>query len=193
MAKAPAKPEAATEAPAPRKSGKLLLIILILLVVVLIIVAVGVGVLVLLKGKGGGGDSHAPEAQHAPAPPPPAATAVDLSKPPSFVTLEPFTVNLQRDEGDHYLQAVVVLRVADAKTAESLKGFMPEIRHRINLLLSSKLPSQLSTIDGRETLAIEIVDQSNDALGFPPPREANRRAPPTGPIQAVLFNSFIIQ
>lgn len=192
MAKAPAKPEAAaTEAPAP-KSGKLLIIILILLVVVLIVVAAAVGVVVLMKSKGGG-DSHASEAAPAAAAPAPAHAAVDLSKPPSFVTLEPFTVNLQRDEGDHYLQAVVVLRVADAKIAESLKGFMPEIRHRINLLLSSKLPSELSSIDGRETLAIEIVDQSNDALGFPPPREANRRAPPTGPIQAVLFNSFIIQ
>lgn len=191
MAKAPAKPEAATEPAAPRKSGKLLLIILILLVLVLIIVAAVVGVVVVMKSKGGGGDSHASEAAHAPAAPAPAP--VDLSKPPSFVTLEPFTVNLQRDEGDHYLQAVIVLRVADAKTAESLKAFMPEIRHRVNLLLSSKLPSELSSIEGRETLAIEIVDQSNDALGFPPPREANRRAPPTGPIQAVLFNSFIIQ
>lgn len=190
MAKAPAKPEAATEAPPAPKSGKLLLIILILLVIVLILVAAAVGLVVLMKSKGGG-DSHA-EAAAAPAPVP-TPIAVDLSKPPSFVTLEPFTVNLQRDEGDHYLQAVVVLRVADAKTAESLKAFMPEIRHRINLLLSSKLPSELSSIDGRENLAIEIVDQSNDALGFPPPREPNRRAPPTGPIQAVLFNSFIIQ
>ncbi|QDF98147.1 flagellar basal body protein FliL [Azoarcus sp. DD4] len=191
MAKAPAKPEAAAEPAAPRKSGKLLLIILILLVLVLIVVAAAVGVVVMMKSKGGN-DAHGSEAAHAPAPPPPPA-AVDLSKPPSFVTLEPFTVNLQRDEGDHYLQAVIVLRVADAKTAESLKGFMPEIRHRVNLLLSSKLPSELSSIDGRETLAIEIVDQSNDALGFPPPREASRRAAPTGPIQAVLFNSFIIQ
>lgn len=195
MAKAQAKPDAAVEAPAPapKKSGKLLLIILIVLVLVLIVVAGAVAVLVLMKSKGGD-SGHAGEAQHAAAPAPaPIVTTIDLSKPPSFVTLEPFTVNLQRDEGDHYLQAVVVLRVNDAKTAESLKGFMPEIRHRINLLLSSKLPSELASIDGRETLAIEIVDQSNDALGFPPPREANRRAPPTGPIQAVLFNSFIIQ
>lgn len=196
MAKAPAKPEPVVEAPAaPKKSNKLLLIVVILLLVLLIAV-VGLGALIVLaKNKGSGADAHA---NAAPAAAPaasaaPVAAPVDLTKPPAFVTLEPFTVNLRPDEGDRYLQAVIVLRVADTKTADSLKGFMPEIRHRVNLLLSSKLPSELATMEGREVLAIEVLDESNDALGFPPPREANRRAPPSGPIQAVLFNSFIIQ
>ncbi|NMG64432.1 flagellar basal body protein FliL [Azoarcus indigens] len=193
MAKAPAKPEEGAKEAAPKKSGKLLLIIVIVLLLVLILAAGGVALLLLLKNKGGGGgDSHAeaPPAAAAPAGP----AKIDLAKPPSFVTLDPFTVNLRSDEGDRYLQTVVVLRVSDEKLAESLKGFMPEIRHRINLLLSNRLPSEVATVQGREELASDILDQANEALGFPPPREtSSRRAPPTGPVQAVLFNSFIIQ
>ncbi len=193
MAKAPAKPEEGAKEAAPKKSGKLLLIIVIVLLLVLILAAGAVALLLLLKNKGGGGgDSHAeaPPAAAAPAGP----AKIDLAKPPSFVTLDPFTVNLRSDEGDRYLQTVVVLRVSDEKLAESLKGFMPEIRHRINLLLSNRLPSEVATVQGREELANDILDQANEALGFPPPREtSSRRAPPTGPVQAVLFNSFIIQ
>ncbi|WP_068636388.1 flagellar basal body-associated FliL family protein [Thauera butanivorans] len=190
MAKAPTKPEAGGEA-APKGKSKLLIIIVIVLLVLLIIVAGGIGALLLLKNKGSSDDgASAPAAAAAqpPAPPP-----VDLSKPPTFVPLDPFTVNLRRDEGDHYLQAVIVLRVADAKTGDALKGYMPEIRHRINLLLSSRLPSELFTTEGRELLATSIVDEANAALGFPVQTDARGRTTSTGPVQAVLFNSFIIQ
>ncbi len=188
MAKAPAKPEAGGEE-APKKKSKLLLIVVIVLLVLLIVVAGGVGALLLLKNKGSSGDS----AEAREAPPAAVSSTVDLSKPPTFVPLDPFTVNLLRDEGDHYLQVVVVLRVADPKMGESLKAFMPEIRHRINLLLSSKLPSELSTTPGREALAAGIMDETNAALGFPVTTDARGRVSSSGPIQAVLFNSFIIQ
>lgn len=188
MAKAPTKPEAGEDA-APKKKGKLLIIIVIVLLVLLIIVAGGVGALLLLKNKDKGSEEATGDAVVMPQ----AAPVVDLSKPPTFVPLDPFTVNLRRDEGDHYLQAVIVLRVSDPKLGESLKGFMPEIRHRINLLLSSKLPSELSTTEGREYLAASIVDEANTALGFPVQTDARGRATSNGPIQAVLFNSFIIQ
>jgi flagellar FliL protein len=114
---------------------------------------------------------------------------VDLSKPPTFVPLDPFVVNLALGEGDRFLQVVMSLRVADAKLGDSLKGFMPQIRHRINLLLSSKLPSELATTEGREALAEEITNGVNEVLGAP--GGAENRA--TAPVQAVLFSSFIIQ
>lgn len=189
MAKAPAKPEAAATDAAPKKKGKLLLIIVIVLLVLFIAVA-GVVVLLLLKKDKGGGDDHAAT----PAAPEPAPhSTIDLSKPPTFVPLDPFTVNLRRDEGDHYLQAVIVLRVGDPKLADSLKAFMPEIRHRINLLLSSKLPSEIADTVGRETLAEDISNQVNEALGFPVTTDSRGRTRSNGPVQAVLFNSFIVQ
>lgn len=191
MAKAPAKAEEGDDV--PKKKGKLGLIIVIVLLVVLILIAVGVGALLLLKGgKDKDAEEHAQQAAPAAAQLQTAGT-VDLTKPPTFVPLDAFTVNLRRDEGDHYLQVVAVLRLADATMDPTLKAFMPEIRHRINLLLSSKLPSEIATIEGRQALALTITEQINEALGFKPMRDATGQPVPNGPVQSVLFTSFIIQ
>ena len=191
MAKAPAKTEEGDEP--PKKKGKLGLIIVIVLLVVLILVAAGVGALLLLKG-GKDKEHEEPAAQAAPAVQQLQTTGtVDLTKPPTFIPLEAFTVNLRRDEGDHYLQVVAVMRVADATMDATLKAFMPEIRHRINLLLSSKLPSEIATVEGREALSLAITESVNEALGFKPVRDAAGKPVPNGPVQAVLFTSFIIQ
>lgn len=186
MAKAPTPPPAAAEAPAPApKRSKKLLILLIAAVLVVALLAVAVVGLLLMK-KSQSADTAGDEA--------PAVAAVDLNKPPTFVPMDPFVVNLAPAEGERYLQVVMALRVADAKTGENLKAFMPEIRHQINLLLSSKLPSELSTMEGREALAGEILRRTNGVLGAPPAKAGDGKSvPAAGPIQAVLFNSFIIQ
>ena len=186
MAKAPTPPPAAAEppAPAPKRSKKLLILLIAAAVVVALLAAVVVGLLLMKKSQSA--DADADET--------PAVVAVDLNKPPTFVPMDPFVVNLAPAEGERYLQVVMALRVADAKTGENLKAFMPEIRHQINLLLSSKLPSELSTMEGREALAEEIVHRTNSVLGAPPAKAGDgKSAPAAGPIQAVLFNSFIIQ
>jgi len=183
MAKAPATPkaEAAGSVPiAPQRSKKLLIIAVTLVVVAMLLFAGVAGLLMLKKAKGG---EHAEDVE--------TSEPFDLSKPPTFVALEPFVANLAPDEGDRYLQVVLALRVGDAKTGEMLGGFMPEIRHQINLLLTSKLPSELSTPDGREILADEIVARTNAVLGGS--AKSGGAKAPQGPIQAVFFNSFIIQ
>lgn len=189
MAKAPEKAEEGGSA--PKKKGKLGLILIIVLVVIVLVLGALVALLLL---KGSKDKEHEEPAA-------PAAAAqqlqtpgtVDLTKPPTFVPLEAFTVNLRRDEGDHYLQVVAQLRITDPAMDATLKAFMPEIRHRINLLLSSKLPSEIATIEGREDLALNITQQINEALGFQPVRDAQGKPVPNGPVQAVLFTSFIIQ
>ena len=188
MAKAPAKAEEGGDV--PKKKGKLGLIIVIVLVVIVLALGALVALLLLKGGKDKPADEHAQQA--APAQVQMAGT-VDLTKPPTFVPLDAFTVNLRRDEGDHYLQVVAVLRVADATMDATLKAFMPEIRHRINLLLSSKLPSEIATIEGRQALALTITEQINEALGFKPMRDATGQPVPNGPVHSVLFTSFIIQ
>lgn len=183
MAKAKATPAGDdTEAPAKPKKGKKLLVIAMMIVLIVVLVGAGiVGLLLLKKGKSKDDTTHAGTAV--------ATVTVDLSKPPTFVPLDPFVVNLALGEGDRFLQVVMSLRVSDAKLGENLKGFMPAIRHRINLLLSSKLPSDLATTEGREALASEITDGVNEVLGVP----KNTENPTTAPVQAVLFSSFIIQ
>ncbi len=182
MAKPDAKKEATDTEEKPKKKGKLVLIIVI--VVLLLVLIVGGGLVALLMLKKGGDDTSSSEAAQSA----PAATLpgqIDLSRPPTFVSLDAFTVNLAPDEGNRYLQVVMALRVIDQKTGDNLKGFMPEIRHRINLLLSSKLPSELATAEGRDQLATDITNEINRILGAPPGMG--------GPVQAVLFNSFIVQ
>lgn len=190
MAKAPAKPEpeVTDAAPPPPKRGKKLVIIIVAAVVLLSAVAAGAAYL-LMKRQHAEGDEVA--ADDVP------KVHVDPTKPPTFVPLDAFTVNLQPGEGDHYLQAVIVLKVSEPKIAEDLKLYMPEIRHRVNLLLSSKLPSDIADIEGREDLAEEIMIEANFVLGFEPPskkaRRNNKSDEPWGPVLAVLFNSFIVQ
>ena len=182
MAKAAAAPKLVdAAAPAAPKRGKKLLLVLVALVLVIVLLGAGFVGLLLWKKSSAAQESDEVEA----------VATFDLSKPPTFVTLEPFVVNLSPEEGDRFLQVVLALRVGDAKTGEKLSAFMPEIRHQINLLLSGKRPSELSTPQGREALANEIVERSNGVLGGGPAKGADKR--PNGPIEAVLFNSFIIQ
>lgn len=191
MSKAPAKPPADESAPA--KGGSKKLIIIIIALVVLLIAAGGGLALMLLKSKHGNAEGG--DAAHHEAEPEKPKVAVDKGKPPTFVPMDPFTVNLAAENGEHFLQAALVLKVADPKAGEELKVYMPEIRHRVNLILSSRKPSEIANIAGREDLADEIMEETNDVLGYPPPpKRASRRAvEPTGPVLAVLFNTFIIQ
>jgi flagellar FliL protein len=190
-------------APVPAKrSGKLLLIILLIAVLILILMVVGIGALVLMKKSSGSSSSSEVSTESAVSPPPipPAPvsiiTAIDISKPPVFVPLDPFTVNLRvlEDEDKHYLQADISLRVSDIKTADSLKGWMPEIRNRVNLILISKSLNDVQADNGQEKLQGEILMGLNAMFGIPPPPpEVSHAQAPYGPIQGVLFNSFIVQ
>lgn len=152
MAKAPAKkeekkPEAAEgEEQPPKKKGKLPLIIGL---VVLLAAAGGGAWFFLSKGKG----EEAP--QQAKAQPP---------KPPVFVPLDAFTVNLASDDSGQYLQTAATLKVLDQPAADAVKLFMPEVRHKILVLLSAKKPSDIATAEGRERLAEEIRQTANNIL-----------------------------
>ena len=191
-----AKEAEGEEAPKKSGGGKKLIIILIV-VLVLVLVAAGGVVFLLLSKKSAdaeGADGHG-EAKQEHVEDHPPDFKVDLSKPPTFVPLEPFTVNLAPEDGDHYLQVVMVLKVVDPTVAEQMKAFMPEIRHEVNLVLSSKRPSEIASVQGREALAVESMERVNYVLGFEKPSDDKmRRNPgPWGPVITVLFNSFIIQ
>src|SRR5450830_1813087 len=149
-AKPAAKGAEAVEAP---KKSKKMLIIVILLAVLLLIVAGGAAAFFLMgsKAKAGGG-----EAEHAAA-----APSGEAAKAPVFVNIEPYVVNLQQENGDQFLQVSITLQVADEGTAEALKTFMPLVRSRLLLALSSKKASELLTVDGKKKLTDEIIASLN--------------------------------
>jgi flagellar FliL protein len=112
--------------------------------------------------------------------PPKAATA----KPPVFLNLEPFTVNLQEENGDHYLQAGIVFQVADAAVIDHAKAHLPVLRNRILLLLSAKRPSELASVEGKNKLVAELIAAARESIPG--------TAPDKG-VSGALLASFVIQ
>jgi len=79
------------------------------------------------------------------------------NKPPRFIKMDEFTVNLPGRGGEHYLQTAIVLRTGDTGTEGKIKNFLPVIRDKIILVLSSRTMQELATVDGKNAMAKEIA------------------------------------
>jgi flagellar protein FliL len=168
MAQEPKKEAAAAEGEAP-KGGKKKLIIII--AAVLALAGGGAGwYFTQAKHKGDAKDKHE---KHEEAP-----------KPPEFLALETFTVNLQPDPDERFLQLDATLQVAGHEVAEQLKTQMPAIRNRMLMLLTSKKASDISTTEGKTQLSDEMLAE----LKKPFTKDAKPLE-----ISSVLFTSFVIQ
>lgn len=184
------KTDEPAEGEVPKKKSKLLLIIIIAVVVV---VLGGGGAAFLLLKK----SAHDEEAEDGEVP---AKVAKAKKKkdaaPPVFVKLDPFVVKLQATEGEAYVQAVPELKLLEAPTADQIKAFMPEIRHKVLLILASKTAADLSTPEGMQILANQIRMSINGTLTGEPPGAAKAKeneADAEAPVQAVFFSSLIVQ
>ncbi|HVL75580.1 MAG TPA: flagellar basal body-associated protein FliL [Noviherbaspirillum sp.] len=113
-----------------------------------------------------------------------AAAKAETPKPPLYLPIDQFTVNLQQEMGEHYLQTAFTLQVSDQSQADLIKLYMPLVRSRLLMLLSSKKPSELSTAEGKEKLQEEIVARLQEPFA---PNGA-----PVG-VTGVFFTSFVIQ
>ncbi|BCT67848.1 flagellar basal body-associated protein FliL [Nitrosospira sp. NRS527] len=110
--------------------------------------------------------------------------ATPVKKPPVFVSLDTFTVNLQPEHSEQHLQTNLTLKVENIEAVGLIKLHMPEVRNRILLLLSSKAASQIIATDGKKELAAELLAEINQPFD-----EEN-----TGKVvESVLFTSFVIQ
>lgn len=171
MATKAAKPAAGkgadADAGAPKSKKMLFIIIGVVLVLVL---GGGAAAFMLMGSKSKKEDAHAEES----AP----------SKVPVFVVIEPFVVNLQQENGDQFLQVALTLQVPNAETAETLKVFMPQVRSRLLIVLSSKKASELLTSEGKRNLTDEIIDQLGE------PFAGGGKGPS---ITDVFYTSFVIQ
>jgi flagellar protein FliL len=191
-------------AEAPPKKGKKKMLIIIIAVAVVLLAAGGGGALWLMKkhaaeaaaaedGEDGGEVAQAEESH-------------DKHAVPSFLPLDPFTVNLADRNAERYAQVGITLELDDAHSADEIKGYMPAIRNNILLLLSHKSSEELMQRDGKLKLAEEIRREALRPLGFEieeaPQAEAEDAKPhgkkkkkrePVYPIKAVQFSNFIIQ
>ena len=174
QAKAKVDPKADAAAAAPAGSKKKLVVI-------------AVAAVLLLGGGGGaawyfmqGGDAAAHES--------PKESKKKKKKDPDakseYVPVEAFTVNLQPENGEQYLQVQFTLQVAGAEQATLVKDNMAIVRNRVLLLLSGKKASEISTVEGKQQLAAEI----QAIVQEPFEKDGDEQE-----ITDVLFTSFIIQ
>ncbi|PWB57684.1 MAG: flagellar basal body-associated protein FliL [Nitrosomonadales bacterium] len=98
-----------------------------------------------------------------------------------YAKLETFTVNLQGLT--QYLQVDIVLKIADPKIADSIKGWNPVIRHELILMLSSQNSEELATLAGKQKVMGLIKAAINKVLKL----DAKEG------VTDVLFESFVIQ
>jgi len=172
-----AVPADSAEAAPAKKKGKKGLVMIIALVL-------------LLAGGGAGGyvfwqKSHAKDSKKGKDKEKVEEKAEETA-PPQFVNIDQFVVNL--NGGDHYLQTAMVLSVKSPEAVERIKLYMPIIRNRILLLLSSQQADQLTNPETKVKLAEEILKQTRESL--PPSKEEGDQEKG---IKTVLFSTFIIQ
>ncbi|HSH97588.1 MAG: flagellar basal body-associated protein FliL [Methylophilaceae bacterium] len=154
----------------PKKSSKKLIVIIL--------------ILLIIAGGGGAAAWYFLTQQHKPDEHKPVEAKVEAPKPPVFLTLETFTVNLQPDPETQYLQTDITLKVGSAEAGEFLKLHMPEVRNRLLLLLSSKKASDLLTLEGKKALSTEIIEQLKEPFNAgEKPQE----------VLGVSFTSFVVQ
>lgn len=192
MAKAPEKQENSEEAP-PKKKSKLLLFIII--GVLLLVFAGGGAAYFLLKKKPADDTDSEDDGSHA-AKKEAKVNKEHPPKPPTYLKLDTFTTNLlpeSPEQQPQYIQVVVELRVPEAADAELLKGYMPDLRDKILRLLTSKKPSQLATLEGKDALSAEIRGTANRLINPPRKGKDGKMIDPDEPVQSVAFSSFIIQ
>ncbi|WP_077035940.1 flagellar basal body-associated FliL family protein [Pelomonas sp. KK5] len=199
---------AAAGADAPKGGGNKKLIII--LAAVLVLVLAGGAALLLMKKKASAEDEEgadaAPAATHAPA-------KKKDGKPPVFVPLDPFTVNLTDKEVDRFAQVGVTLQVDDEHVAEEIKKYLPAIRSNVLMVLSHKSSAQLLSPEGKEKLAREIMRESVRPMGVeldddddddeaaaaasagdpPKKKKKKKRRNVESPVTQVLFSQFIVQ
>ena len=196
MSVAAATPPAADAATAPAagKGGKKKLIVIGAALAVLL--AGGGGAFFMMKKRAAAAAEAAAEggevvAEAAPTP------KADLKHAPTFVPLDPFTVNLADRDAERYAQVGITLELADAKAGDLLKAYMPAIRNNILLALASKQAGELMDHAGKVQLAGEIRAAAVKPLGY----DVDAKAAPAKhgvaeddvPIRAVHFSNFIIQ
>ena len=190
------EPAADGEQAAPPKKGKGKLILIVL--VLLVLAGAGAGGWYFMSHKAAGGHTEKPVAE----------------APPIFLPVDQFTVNLNPEGGEQFLQAAFTLRVTDQEVVDAVKLRLPDVRNRILLLLSSKKAAELATVEGKQKLTEEIAQAVNEAIApsFPvakeAPQEAKKgakkgdekaeakpaeRAKPAHAVLAVLITHFIIQ
>jgi len=97
-----------------------------------------------------------------------------------MVNIDPFIVNILDDQGTHYLKAAMTLETGSKATVAEIKVRMPEIKDAILLLIGNKTFKDLSDLQGKLQLRVELMARLNKILK-------------EGKIKNIYFTDFVIQ
>jgi flagellar FliL protein len=187
-ASAAAKADATDAVPAPPRRSKKKLLIIGGALVLLLVVGGGAAAMLVMKQRAAAAAEQAEGTDAEEGADVAAAETVKHERkgPPTFTPLDPFTVNLADRDAERYAQVGITLELEDAKVVDTVKQFMPAIRHNVLMLLSQKTAGELLGREGKQQLADDIKREAlkalehDDADGLPP-------------VRAVAFSNFIIQ
>lgn len=202
MSAKPAAPAASAATATEKPKGKKTLLMVLAAVVLL---AAGGGGAWFFLGKKGHADDHA---EVAAAEPPKDAK-------PSFLALDNMVVNLADPGGERVAQIGITLELENDKSVERIKQMQPKIRSGLLMLVSQRTSAEVLGRDGKEKLAIDVMNEVSRTLGYEvdepkprktakvakadddeeeaPVRKKSRRNVPQSPVLGVLFSAFIIQ
>lgn len=103
---------------------------------------------------------------------------------PIFVPIEAFTVTLQNADTERIMHVGLTLRVSDEQTRTRLEKYMPEVRSRILMVLSSQSPTGVQTQQGKTDMAAAIKQAVNRPFSPLPDGQY---------VTDVLFTAFVVQ
>jgi flagellar FliL protein len=131
---------------------------------------------------------------------------------PTYLALENMVVNLADPGGEKVAQIGITLDLDGDKTVDQVKTLLPKIRSGLLILISQRTSEELLKRDGKEKLAADVVTEVAQTLGYEVPKRKARKgkveedgdgevqepvvrnkARAAGPVNGVLFSSFIVQ
>ncbi|WP_313371677.1 flagellar basal body-associated protein FliL [Achromobacter animicus] len=131
-----------------------------------------------VQGQAGQGPQATPTTFVAPSATPIAVPA------PIFVPIEAFTVTLQNADTERIMHVGLTLRVSDEQTRTRLEKYMPEVRSRILMVLSSQSPTAVQTRQGKTDMITAIKQAVNRPFSPLPDGQY---------VTDVLFTAFVVQ
>ncbi|WP_101758781.1 flagellar basal body-associated FliL family protein [Oceanicoccus sp. KOV_DT_Chl] len=109
-----------------------------------------------------------------------------VAAPTSYIDLKPaFIVNYGGAGKLRYLKTDIALRLAGGPSGQSqIRHHMPYLRHTIVMRLSRATEEELASMEGRELLRLEVLEEVRVMLT----KEEGKHF-----VDDLLFNSFIVQ
>jgi flagellar protein FliL len=104
----------------------------------------------------------------------------------AFFDIDPVVVNLAAPDAHRYLQVTFSYEVDGESTLANMKSFLPIIRSRALMVLSTKTVEDVSSLEGKNMLMDQLLDAARFTLSETSPGAQKG-------IENVHLTSFVIQ